>query len=56
VERRALRERHARGDLDNEGVTEGAQMPRWLVVPTPSGVPLMTREMVEVYAWLRTQH
>jgi mono/diheme cytochrome c family protein len=45
-----------RGDVDNQGVAEGAAMPRWLVVPTPSGVPLTTQEMVDVYAWLLTQH
>jgi mono/diheme cytochrome c family protein len=45
-----------RGDVDDMGVSEGAAMPRWLVIPTPSGVPLTTQEMIDVYAWLGTQH
>ncbi len=45
-----------RADLDNLGVSQGPGMPAWLVAPTPSGAPLRTQDMVDVYAWLLTQN
>lgn len=45
-----------RGSIDELGVAGAPNMPAWLTDPTPSGAPLRTQDLVDVYGWLLTQN
>ncbi len=46
----------ARSNMDNDGVSLAATMPRWLIVNGAADKPLTTQDFSDMYAFLTTQH